>query len=83
MAYMVLIHVANEDAILADVEELPSPSDQAIVCTNVRRRDGKDVHYVDAQAVSFMIPWHRINFIEIMGGEEEGEIVGFVRERQR
>jgi hypothetical protein len=29
-----------------------------------------------------MIPWHRINFLEVMGGEEEGEIIGFVREKQ-
>ncbi len=34
-----------------------------------------------AQAVSFYYPWHRINLVEILGGEEEGEIIGFVRER--
>ncbi len=81
MPYTVLIHVMNEDPILAEVEEIPNPTDQAVTCTNIRRRDGKDVHYVDSQAVTFMIPWHRINFLEIMGGEEEGEIIGFVRER--
>ncbi len=81
MPYTILIHVANEDAIMADVDELPNPADQAVICTNVRRRDGKDVHYADSQAVTFMIPWHRINFLEIMGSEEEGEIIGFVRER--
>jgi hypothetical protein len=81
MPYTVLIHVANEDAILADVEELPNPSDQTVRCSNVRRRDGKDVHYVDAQAVSFFFPWHRINLIEVIGSEEEGEIIGFVREK--
>ncbi len=81
MPYTVLIHVANEDPILADVEELPAATDQVVVCSNIRRRDGKDVHYVDAQAVTFMIPWHRIMMLEVMGGEEEGEIVGFVRER--
>ena len=80
MPHTILIHVANEDAILADVEELPSPSDQAVFCTNIRRRDGKDVHYADAQAVSFYFPWHRINLVEVMSGEEEGEIIGFVRE---
>ena len=80
MPYTVLIHVANEDTILADVEELPNPSDQAVHCTNIRRRDGRDVHYADAQAVSFFFPWHRINLLEVIGGEEEGEIIGFVRE---
>jgi hypothetical protein len=81
MPYTLLIHVTNEDAILADVEELPNPSDQAVFCTNIRRRDGKDVHFADAQAVSFYFPWHRITVVEVMGGEEEGEIIGFVREK--
>jgi hypothetical protein len=81
MPYTILIHVANEEVILADVEELPNPSDQTVRCSNVRRRDGKDIHYVDAQAVSFYFPWHRINLVEVIGGEEEGEILGFVREK--
>ena len=81
MPYTILIHVANEDAILADVEELPNPSDQTVRCSNVRRRDGKDVHYVDSRAVSFFFPWHRINLIEVIGGEEESEIISFVREK--
>ena len=81
MPYTILIHVANEEVILADVEELPNPSDQTVRCSNVRRRDGKDVHYVDARAVSFYFPWHRINLVEVIGGEEEGEILGPVREK--
>ena len=36
MPYTILIHVANEDAVLAEVEELPNPSDQAVHCTNIR-----------------------------------------------
>ncbi len=81
MPYTVLIHITNEDPIMADVEELPAAADQVVVCSNIRRRDGKDVHYVDAQAVTFVIPWHRIMLLEVMGGEEEGELIGFVRER--
>jgi hypothetical protein len=81
MPYTILIHIANEDAVLAEVEELPNPSDQAVFCSNIRRRDGKDIQYADAQAVSFYFPWHRINVLEVLGGEEEGEIIGFVREK--
>jgi len=81
MAYTILVHIANEEAVLADAEELPSVTDQVVHCSNIRKRDGKDVHYVDSQAVSFYIPWHRINFLEVIGGEEEEEIVGFIREK--
>jgi hypothetical protein len=80
MPFSVLIHVANEESILVDMEELPDPNAQAVMCTNVRRRDGKDVHYVDREAVQFFIPWHRIGLLEIIGSEEETEVISFVRE---
>jgi hypothetical protein len=67
--------MANEDAILAEVEELPSPTDQAVYCINPRRRDGKEVHYVLAEVQTIIIPWHRINFIEILPSGEEEEII--------
>lgn len=80
MPLSVLIHIANEESILVDMEELPDTTAQAIMCSNVRRRDGKDVHYIDRDAVQFFIPWHRIGFLEIIGSEEETEVVSFVRE---
>ncbi len=80
MPISVLIHIANEEAIMADMEELPDPNAQAIVCTNLRRRDGKDIHYVDRDAVQFYFPWHKIGFLEVIGAEEEAKVVTFVRE---
>lgn len=78
--YTILIHVANEEAILAEVEELPSPSDQAIYCTNPRKRDGKDLHYVLPEVTTIIVPWWRINFIEVMPSGEEEEIVAFYKD---
>ena len=80
MAYTVLIHLHNEDPVLGEVEELPNPTDNFMVVSNLRKRDGKDVHFVDAAAVSIIIPWTRIGFVEVMPSEEEGEVIGFVRE---
>lgn len=73
--HSVLIHVSNEDAILAEVEELPSPTDLVMYCMNPRRRDGKELHYVLAEVQTIIIPWHRINFIEIMPSGDEEEII--------
>ena len=73
--HSVLIHVSNEEAILAEVEELPSPQDNAIACLNPRRRDGKELHYVLPEVQEIIIPWHRINFIEIMPSGDEEEII--------
>ncbi|MGQ9628613.1 MAG: hypothetical protein ACUVV0_17135 [Anaerolineae bacterium] len=81
MAYTVLIHVSNEDPILAEMDDLPDPNSSYIVCTNPRRRDGKSLHYITPEAVSFIFPWNRITFIEIMPTEEERkEIVEWFRE---
>jgi len=76
----ILIHMANEEPVLAEVEDLPSPTDQVIVCSNPRRRDGKDLHYVLPEVQTIIIPWWRINFIEIMPSGEEEEIVAFYKD---
>jgi hypothetical protein len=38
------------------------------------------LHYVTEGATSFIFPWTRITFIEIMETEEEREVVEFFRE---
>lgn len=75
MLHTLLIHMANEEPILAEVEELPSPADQSLLCTNPRRRDGKDLHYILPEVQVIIIPWHRIIFVEVMPSREEEEII--------
>jgi hypothetical protein len=39
------------------------------------------LHYISAEATSFLFPWHRISFIELMPSEtERGEVVEFFRD---
>ena len=76
----IIIHIQNEDAILGEVEELPAPGDQSVMVRNPRKRDGKDVHYIDARVNTVIWPMNRINFIEILPGDEEDQIISFVRE---
>lgn len=77
----ILIHILNEDPILGEVAELPATTDQIITVRNPRRRDGKDLHYLQANVTEVIWPLVRIAFIEIIPGEEEEEIIGFVREK--
>ena len=65
---------------LAEADQLPAPGDNTITVTNLRQRDGKDLSNVDSAATHFIFPWSRINFIEVLGAEEEEEIVGFARD---
>jgi hypothetical protein len=80
MAYEVIIHVMNEDPILAEMESLPDPTHQSIILFNPRRRDGRALHYVTEGATAFIFPWTRITFIEVMETEEAREVVEFFRE---
>lgn len=80
MAVEVIIHLQNEDPVVAEVELLPDPTHQFIEVTNPRRRDGRSLHYVTEGATSFLFPWTRITFIEVMEEEEAAEVIEFFRD---
>ncbi|HEX2915250.1 MAG TPA: hypothetical protein VH186_31085 [Chloroflexia bacterium] len=81
MAKTVILHILNEDPIVADMEDLPDPGSSYITCTNLRKRDGKPVTYLTPGARTILYPWNRINFIEIMvSDEEKREVVDWFRE---
>jgi len=80
MAITVLVHVSGEDPVVGEVEEVPTPTDTNITLNNPRRRDGKDLAYVQGNVVTVVWPMHRINYIEIMPTSEEEKLIGFVRE---
>ena len=77
----IIVHILNEDPILGEVDALPAPTDNTIAIKNPRRRDGKDVIYLDANVTNVIFPIHRISFIEVMPAGEEEEIITFVREK--
>ena len=76
----IVVHIANEESISCEVEELPSPADQTIRIFNPRKRDGLDLHYVLENVTSLIIPMHRITIIQIMPSSASEDIIGFVRE---
>ncbi|MGW8250347.1 MAG: hypothetical protein ACWGO1_06870 [Anaerolineales bacterium] len=80
MPYTLILHILNTDPVVGEVDELPSPSDNLVIIHNPRRLDGKDVHYLADNVVTVFWPIERLNFIEVLAGKEEEEIIGFVRE---
>lgn len=76
----IVIHIANEDPIMGEIEQLPGPTDTTLFVKNPRRKDGKDVSYLMNGITEVIWPIVRITFIEIMAGENDEEIIGFVRE---
>jgi len=76
----VIIHIPNEDAVLGEIDNLPSQTDQLIIVKNPRRRDGKDMQNIELNVTTVIWPINRVNFIEVLPSGEEEEIISFVRE---
>jgi hypothetical protein len=75
----VIAHLVNDDPILGEIEVLPKASDSLITIKNPRRKDGKDLPYLEANVSTIVIPLGRISFVEVLESHEE-EIITFVRE---
>jgi hypothetical protein len=80
MSYRLQIHIANDDPIVVDVDELPNPSDQFLIGTNPQRRDGKEVQYILREVNQIILPLWRVNFIQILPSDMEEDVQTFVRE---
>lgn len=76
----IVVHINNEDPVECEVDQLPEATSQYILVNNPRLRDGKDLHYLDEDVTSMMIPWHRVNFVQILPSGEVEEVVSFVRD---
>jgi hypothetical protein len=60
-----VVHMTGEQPFLVDLETMPSPSDVALVCTNMRNTSGKRPSFIDAIDSTFVIPYVHIRFVEI------------------
>ncbi len=80
MAISVLVHLTNEDAVLGEIDALPAVNANYLTVANPRRRDGKDLPYLQPNVSTVIWTIQRISFIEVMPGEAEEKLVTFVRE---
>ena len=76
----VIAHIANEEPIVGEVELLPEPTAQFIVLQNPRRKDGQDIHFIDEEVTTVIIPLHRITIIQVMPSAGSEEVIGFARD---
>lgn len=64
----VIIHVQNEQPLMADLYDMPSALDQGLLCTNLRMLDGKRPVFIEKSDSAFFFPYLHIRFVEIMAG---------------
>jgi hypothetical protein len=80
MSISVIVHIANEDPVVCEIENLPGSTDQVITIHNPRRRDGLDLHYLEEDVSTIIVPWHRVNFVQVLPAAEVDDVIGFVRD---
>ena len=62
-----VLHLANEQPLLADLFEMPTSGDVTVRLTNLRTLDGKRPIFVDDLKSVFVFPYHRVTFTFIGG----------------
>src|SRR3954447_9333437 len=60
-----ILHLNNEQPMLADLFDLPEAHDLGLRCTNLRAMNGKRPVFVDDVASVFFFPYLHIRFVEI------------------
>jgi hypothetical protein len=60
-----VIHLLNEQPVLADLYDMPKALDQGLLCTNLRTMDGKRPVFIDESAGVFFFPYLHVRFLEI------------------
>ena len=68
-----VLHLTNDQPLVVDLLEEPTPRDIAIVCTNPRTVDGKKPVFIDYATSTFVFPMSAIRFVEVLRLGDDGE----------
>jgi hypothetical protein len=63
-----VLHLANEQPLLADLFAPPSGRDVSLVCTNLRTMNGSRPVFADHADSLFVFPYSHIRFVEVSAG---------------
>ncbi len=61
----VVVHLLNEQPLLADLFEMPTATDSVFVFTNLRTLDGRRPIFVDHVDSTFYFPMQHLRFLEV------------------
>jgi hypothetical protein len=67
----VVLHVTNEQPLLAELFELPKAVDVSLICTNVRMLDGTKPIFIDNSKSIFAFPYLTLRFLELRPGSTD------------
>ncbi len=64
-----VLHLMNEQPLLADLLEMPTTTDVSLVCTNLRQMNGRRPIFVNDGAAVFVFPYDQVRFVELPAAE--------------
>ena len=67
----ILVHISSQEPIKLDVEELPAATDTHVIGRNPRERSDKELAWLDEGVTTIIIPWWRINYIQVLPSESD------------
>lgn len=67
-----VLHLTNDQPLVVELLEEPTPRDIAIVCTNPRSVDGKKPVFIDDSRSTFVFPMSAIRFVEVLPTGDDG-----------
>lgn len=76
-----VVHLTNEQPLLADLFAVPTATDSQLVCTNLRSMNGKRPVFADDSDSIFVFPIAQIRFLEVPPGADTDNVGGAVRPR--
>lgn len=60
-----VLHLTNEQPLMADIEAQPKASDVVLICTNLRTMNGARPVFIDRMESTFVFPYTQVRFIEV------------------
>jgi hypothetical protein len=63
-----VLHLQNEQPLLVDIFEMPSPSDIVLICANLRTMSKTRPTFADRVGSTFIFPYSHIRFVELPTG---------------
>jgi len=76
----VIVHFLNEDPVVGEIDAMPAAANNMVSVKNPRKKDGKDIPFLEPNVTIVIWPLARISFIEVMSSGSEEDIISFVRE---
>lgn len=80
MRQSIILHLLEGDSLVCEVDELPDPTHQFMIIHNPRRRDGRTLPDLSEGVGTLLIPWSRVDYVQILPVTDVENVVGFVRE---